>query len=120
MSKERRLNSVPLRVALGIVCAIVCYFGVVLVIALALPNEPVPLRHGPSHADLRAAPPNFVFNYSAQIDFERRIAAQHTVPIVAVFGVVAVALIVRSAISRYRSWRNRRPPDTGLPHWMIR
>jgi heme A synthase len=119
MSGERRLDSFPLRVALGILCAITCYFGAVFAIALALPSEPVLPRQGSRPADLRAAVPNFVFDYSARIDFERRITAQHTVSIVAVLGVVAVALMVRSVISRYRSWRNRRPPDTGLPQWMI-
>jgi hypothetical protein len=122
MSSERRLDSVPLRAAMGIFCTIACYFGVVLVISLALTSdsEPRPFQRGPRPADLQVHPPTFVFDYSAQIDLGRRLTAQHTVPIVLLLGVVAVALIAWSLISRYRSWRSRRSADPERPQWMIR
>ena len=111
----------PLRVALGILGAIACYFAVVIAIAIALPSERVPLPPGSRGAELPLPPaPRFVFDAAARIDFERRMTAQHTVPIVATLAVVAVALIVRSLISRYRSWRARRPAEPKLPPWMIR
>jgi hypothetical protein len=59
--------------------------------------------------------------HDAREDFERRLIAQHTVPIVAVLGVVvfvlSAVLIIRLAIRHCRSCRTGEPE---LPQWMIR
>jgi hypothetical protein len=95
----------------------------VLVIAVACeasrPNTPPP-----TSMEAAGLPMPRLFlgiGHDAREDFERRLIAQHTVPIVAVLGVVVVILmsVLIAGLVKRRS-RSDRTTEPELPQWMIR